>query len=202
MLNDSQITINIFMTEQKEIENFASNIAANNNRSMNFINIATNINEDDFMNIAATINEANFMNFSQDINDKDVIKENDIIVRKNLFHAEQIRRQTLLKRITSSKDAKGDSNIMKKFSLSRKKLTLKNLSAKFKKKLKNQALKKLRSLREENDMNVKIKKRTYHIKIIELRCKIIIARSLKTNRLNRNRNQSQIELNNNHVVYL
>jgi hypothetical protein len=73
MLNDSQITINTFMTEQKEIKNFASNIAANNDQSMNFMNIAATINEKDFMNIAASINEKNFMNISRRINEKDII---------------------------------------------------------------------------------------------------------------------------------
>jgi hypothetical protein len=106
------------------------------------------------------------MNFSQDTNEKNVIEENDIIVKKNSIHVEWLRWQTLLKKIISSKDAEEDSNIMKKSSSFRKKLTFKNLSAKFKKKLKNQALKKLRSLREENDMNVKINKRTYHVKMI------------------------------------
>jgi hypothetical protein len=77
-----------------------------------------------------------------------------------------LRWQTLLQRIINSKDAEEDSNIMKKLSSLRKKLILKNLSAKFKKKLKNQALKKLRSFREENDMNVKINEKTYHVKMI------------------------------------
>jgi hypothetical protein len=83
MLNDPT-----FMTEQKEIEDFASNIAADNDRSMNFMNITTNINEKDSMNIAATISEANLMNFSQDTNEKNVIEENDIIVKKNSIHVE------------------------------------------------------------------------------------------------------------------
>jgi hypothetical protein len=161
MLNDSQITNNIVSAER--IENVASNVAADNDRSMNFMNIAANISDQDFMNIAAIINEANFMNFSQDINEKDVIEENDIIVKKNSIHAERLRRQTLLKRITNSKDAEEDSNIMKKSSSSRKKLILKNLSTKFKKKLKNQTLNKLRSSQEKEDKEIIINEKNYYV---------------------------------------
>jgi hypothetical protein len=89
MLNDSQITINIVGVER--MKNVASNVAADNDQSMNFMNIAANISDQDFKNIAAIIIEANLLNFSQDINEKDVIEENDIIVRKNSVHAERLR---------------------------------------------------------------------------------------------------------------
>ncbi len=154
MLNDSRITINIVIAER--IENVTLNVVANNDRSINF------------MNIAASINENNFMNISRRINKKDIIaviknSVNNIVI---IIDIERLRRQTLLQRITNSKNAEEDSNIMKKSSSSKKKLTLKNLSAKFKKKLKNQVLKKLRSLREEDDMNVKINEKTYYVKMI------------------------------------
>jgi hypothetical protein len=61
------------MTEQKEIENFASNIAADNDKLINFMNIAAIINEKDFINIATSINEEDFMNISRFINEKDII---------------------------------------------------------------------------------------------------------------------------------
>jgi hypothetical protein len=154
MLNDSRITINIVIAER--IKNVTSNVVADNDRSI------------DFMNIAASISEKNFMNISRRINEKDIIAviENSVNNIVIAIDTERLRRQTLLQRITNSKDAEEDSNIMKKSSSSRKKLTLKNLSAKFKKKLKNQALKKLRSFRKEDDMNVKINERTYHVKMI------------------------------------
>jgi hypothetical protein len=155
MLNDSQITINIVIAEHERIENVVSNVVANNDKSINF------------MNIAAIINVKNFMNISRRINEKDII-----VVMKNsvdniviIIDAERLKKETLLKRIFDSKNTEEDSNFMKLTS-SRKKLRLKNLSAKFKKKLKNQALKKLKSLREEDDRNVKINEKTYHVKMI------------------------------------
>jgi hypothetical protein len=162
----NSMSLKFVMNDQKQekITNIAAQILSEDYFAADLMNIATAINEADSMNIAATISEANLMNFSQDTNEKDVIE--NIIAEKNPVHAERLRRQTLLKRIISSKDAEEDSNIMKKSSSSRKKLILKNLSAKFKKKLKNQALKKLRSFREKDDMNVKINERIYHVKMI------------------------------------
>jgi hypothetical protein len=164
----NSMNLKFVMNDQKQekITNIAAQILAEDYFAANSMNIATIINEADFMNIAAIINEANLMNFSQDINEKDVIEEKNIIVEKNSVHAERLRRQILLKRIINSKNVEEDLNIMKKSSSSRKKLIFKDLSAKFKKKLKNQALKKLRSSREENDMNVKINERIYHVKMI------------------------------------
>jgi hypothetical protein len=159
MFNDRQITINTFITEQKEIENFASNIAANNDRSMNFMNIATIISEKDFMNIATIINEKNFINVSRLFNEKDIIvvTQNQVDNIVMTIDAERLRRKTLLKRITALKDSNSSKS---------KKLTLKNLSAKFRKSLRNQTLEKLRSSREEEDMKIEINERTYHVDMI------------------------------------
>ncbi len=165
MFNDSQIKNNIFMTEQKEIENFASNIAADNDKLINFMNIAAIINEKDFINIATSINEEDFMNISRFINEKDIIvvtqnSINNIVI---IIDAEWLRRETLLKKIIDSKDNK-DSNFMKNSNSSKsKKLTFKNLSAKFKKSLKNQTLNKLRSSQKEENKEIIINEKNYHV---------------------------------------
>jgi hypothetical protein len=155
MLNDQQITINTVITEHERIENVASNVVANNDESINFMNIAAIISEKDFMNISRRINEKDIIAVMKNSIDNIVI----------VIDAERLKRETLLKRIFDSKDIEEDSNFMKLIS-SRKKLRLKNLSTKFKKKLENQALKKLRSSREEDDRNVEINERTYHVRMI------------------------------------
>jgi hypothetical protein len=90
--------------------------------------------------------------------------ENRTNIMNNSVDVEQLRRKVILKRMSAAEDI--ENFIMKELNSSRKKLILKNLSAKFKKKLKNQVLQKLRSLREENDMNVKINEKTYHVRMI------------------------------------
>jgi hypothetical protein len=157
MLNDLQITINTFMIEHERIENVASNVVANNDRSINF------------MNIAASINEKNFMNILRRINEKDIIAvtKNSVDNIVMIIDAERLRRETLLKRITDSKNAEEDSNFIKESNSSKsKKLTLKNVSAKFRKSLKNQTLEKLRSSREEKNMKIEMNKRSYHVDMI------------------------------------
>jgi hypothetical protein len=168
MLNNSQIKNNTFIIEQKEIEDFASNIAADNDRLMNFMNIAATINEKDCINIAASINEKNFMNISRRINEKDIIvvTQNSINNIVMIIDAERLRQETLLKRITDSKDNE-DLNFMKDSNSSKsKKLILKDLSAKFRKSLKNQILEKLRSSREEEKMKIEMNEKTYHVDMI------------------------------------
>jgi hypothetical protein len=154
----NSMSLKFVMNDQKQekIMNIAAQILAEDYLS------------EDFMNIATIISEENFMNISRRINEKDTISviENSIDNIIIAIDAERLRREILLKRITDSKDAKEHSDFMNELISSRKKITLKNLSAKFKKKLKNQALKKLRSLREENNMNVKINEKTYHVKMI------------------------------------
>ncbi len=159
MLNDSQITRithNTFTAEHERIENVASNVIANNDESIDFMNIAANVNDENFMNISREINEDNIAVLKNSVN--------NIVM---IIDAEQLRREALLKRITDSKDAEEDSNFMKELNSSKsKKLTLKNLSAKFRKSLKNQTLEKLQSSREEKDMKIKINERTYHVDMI------------------------------------
>jgi hypothetical protein len=115
------------------------------------------ISQNDSMNIRFIINEKNSEIQST------TKSENSTNIMNNFVDVEQLKRKIILKRISAAEDT--ESFIMKEFSSSRKKLTLKNLSAKFKKKLKNQALKKLKSSREEDDMNVKINERTYHVEM-------------------------------------
>ncbi len=160
MLNDSQITkitSNTFMTEHERIENVASNVVANNDESIDFMNIAANVSDEDFMNI------------SREINDEDIIAviKNSVDNIVMIIDVEQLRRETLLKRIIDSKDAEEDSNFMKELNSSKsKKLIFKNLSAKFRKSLENQTLEKLQSSREEKDMKIEMNERTYHVDII------------------------------------
>jgi hypothetical protein len=160
MLNDSQITIHT--------KNVASNVVTNNDRSMNFMNIAAIINEKDFINIATSINEKDFMNISRRINKKDIIvvTHNSIDIIVMIIDAERLRREILLKRIIDSKNNE-DLNFMKDSNSSKsKKLILKNLSAKFRKSLKNQTLEKLRSFREEKEMKIEMNEKTYRVDMI------------------------------------
>jgi hypothetical protein len=193
MLNDSQTTVNIVIAER--IENVASNVAADNDRSMNFMNITANISEDDvmdiaasisedhfmdiaasisendFMDSAASISEEDFMNIAESISDEDST-DNHIIITRNLrdqivriIEVECSRREILLKRLISSKViGVKNINIMKEPNLPKsKKINLKDLTSKFKKSLKAQALKKQRSSREEKDMELEINEKTYHV---------------------------------------
>jgi hypothetical protein len=94
--------------------------------------------------------------------DENVITQNSNLI---IVHVEQQRRKIILKRLLITEEI--ESFIMKEFSSSKKKkLTLQNLIRKFKKKLKIQALKKLRSFREKNDMNIEINDKTYHVEMI------------------------------------
>jgi hypothetical protein len=161
------------MTEHERIENDASNVVTNNDESINF------------MNIASSISEKNFMNISRRINEKDIIVDRDSVDNiVMIIEAERLRRETLLKRITDSKDNE-DSNFMKDQNSSKsKKLTLKNLSAKFRKSLKNQTLDKLRSSQEEEDKKIIINEKNYHvectIKYLHS-CARFIVKNLSTN---------------------
>jgi hypothetical protein len=134
------------------------------------------VSQNDSMNICFIINdtvEASILieqtTKNSESEKENVMKsENRTNIMNNSVDTKQLKRKIILKRLSAAEDI--ESSIMKELSSSKKKLTLKNLSAKFKKKLKNQALKKLKSSREEDDMNVKINEKTYHVKMITNIC--------------------------------
>ncbi len=123
------------------------------------------------MNNAASINEEDFMNIAESISDEDSANNQIIITRNSrdqivrIIEVECSRRKILLKRLISSKAIEVKNiNIMKESNQSKsKKINLKNLTSKFKKSLKAQALKKLRSSREEKDMKLEMNERKYHV---------------------------------------